>query len=113
MTWRVQVHGLRIHSVFDSEPGVDLSTSAELTHVHFSGLMTPFGSTLDEGLCGNVVADSFEDPWWVKDRVLANMVPIIKSCGFYNRTVRGGWGLGWGGWGWGFGIGWLAFFCWD
>lgn len=100
----MQVRGLAINRVFDSGPGVDLSTSAELTHFHFSGVMTANGSSHKNGLCGNVVADAFVDPWWVKDTVLADTVAMIKSCGFHNRTVRRGWGLRWGGWGVGLGM---------
>ena len=91
-----QVRGLAIHRVFESDSGVDLSVSVELTHFHFSGLMTPNGSTHKMGLCGNTVKDDFVDPWWVKDTVLADLVAVVKGCGFHNRTVRRGWGGGMG-----------------
>ena len=74
--------------VFESDPGVDMSNPDELTHYHISGLTSPNGGTALIGLCNETVPDDFEDGWWVKDTILADTVPRIKSCAFADRSVR-------------------------
>lgn len=74
--------------MFESDPGVDLSSPDELTHYHLSGLTSPNGGTALVGLCNETVPDDFNDGWWVKDTIVADTVPRIKSCAFADRSVR-------------------------
>ena len=59
----------------------------EFSHYHVSGFTLPNGGTVLRSLCDEIVSDDFNDGWWVKDMIMAQSVPRIKSCAFANRTV--------------------------